>query len=35
MIPLAASPLPIGTTASVVLVVSILIALLWIQSLFA
>jgi hypothetical protein len=34
MIPLASSPLPIESTAGVVLVVSILITLLWIRSVF-
>ncbi|ATW89776.1 hypothetical protein halTADL_3074 [Halohasta litchfieldiae] len=34
MIPLTAPPLPIGTTAGVVLAVSIVITLLWIRSVF-
>lgn len=34
MLPLTSSPLPIEATAGVVLVVSILITLLWIRSVF-
>lgn len=34
MLPLASSPLPIEATAGVVLVVSIVITLLWIRSVF-
>jgi len=35
MLPLASSPLPIESTAAVVLVVSIVITLLWIRSVFS
>ncbi len=34
MVPLTSTPLPIGPTAGVVLVVSIVVTLLWVRSVF-